>query len=62
MRKIIGVASGGYTSEHAISKKSGQVVFEALKESEYDCYQIDINLTNWTVIDDNGIKYPLNQK
>ena len=62
MRKIIGIASGGYTSEHAISKKSGQVVFEALKESKYDCYQIDINLSNWTVIDDNGVKYPLNQK
>ena len=61
MRKIIGVASGGYTSEHAISKKSGQVVFEALKDSKYDCYQIDINRLEWTVIDHNGIKYPLNQ-
>jgi D-alanine-D-alanine ligase len=62
MKKIIGVASGGYTSEHAISKKSGQVVFEALKHCEYNCYQIDINLSSWTVIDHSGIKYPLNQE
>ena len=61
MKKIIGVASGGYTSEHAISKKSGQVVFDALKDSPYDCYQIDIKRTDWTVIDRNGKIYPLNQ-
>ena len=27
-------------------KKSGQVVFEALKNSKYDCYQIDIKLSS----------------
>lgn len=62
MKKIIGVASGGYTSEHAISKKSGQVVFDALKDGEHDYYQIDINASQWTVVDSKGEKYPLDQE
>ena len=62
MKKIIGVASGGYTSEHAISKKSGQVVFDALKDGEHDYYQIDINASQWTVVDSKGETYPLDQE
>lgn len=62
MKKIIGVASGGYTSEHAISKKSGQVVFDALKDGEHDYYQIDINVSQWAVIDSKGETYPLDQE
>ena len=61
MKKIIGVASGGYTSEHNISKKSGQVVFDAIQESKYDCYQIDINPSTWTVIDSKGVSYSLDK-
>ncbi|MGB1449429.1 MAG: D-alanine--D-alanine ligase [Flavobacteriaceae bacterium] len=61
MKKIIGVASGGYTSERAISKKSGQVVFEAIKAEAIDCFQIDIGLDHWEVIDEEGTTYPLHK-
>ena len=59
MRKIIGVASGGFSSEREISKKSGQVVFDTLLESPYECYQIDIASKQWTVKDVAGNNYPL---
>ncbi len=61
MKKIIGVASGGYTSERGISKKSGQVVFDALSESNFNRFQIDIALDKWTVADTEGNQYPLNK-
>ena len=59
MRKIIGVASGGFTAEREISKKSGQVVFNILLDSSYECYQIDIALDQWTVEDAAGNHYPI---
>ncbi len=59
MKKIIGVASGGFTSEREISKKSGQVVFNALLDSPYECYQIDIAKDQWTVEDAAGKTYSL---
>ena len=59
MTKIIGVVSGGYTSERNISKNSGSVVFDALKHSPYRCFHIDIAPKQWTVADDNGTTYPL---
>lgn len=59
MKKIIGVASGGFTSEREISKKSGQVVFNTLLDSSYECYQIDIALDQWTVEDATGNTYSL---
>lgn len=62
MRKTIGVASGGYTSEREISKKSGQVVFEAITQEEYDCFQIDVDKNHWTVFDKAGKKYALDKE
>ena len=62
MRKIIGVACGGYTSESTISKKSGAVVFEALQGSSYRCYLITIDKKQWTVADVEGNSYPLSNK
>lgn len=59
MRKIIGVACGGYTSESTISKKSGAVVFDVLQGSSYQCYLITIDKKQWTVADVEGNVYPL---
>ena len=59
MRKIIGVASGGFTSEREISKKSGQVVFNCLLDGPYECYQIDLAKDQWTVEDAAGNTYSL---
>jgi D-alanine-D-alanine ligase len=59
MRKIIGIASGGFTSEREISKKSGQVVFNCLLDGPYECYQIDLAKDQWTVEDTAGNTYSL---
>lgn len=59
MKKIIGVASGGFTSEREISKKSGQVVFNCLLEGPHECYQIDIAKDLWTIEDAEGNRFAL---
>ena len=41
--KVIGVACGGYTSEREISLKSGNLVFNLIKDSKFECYKIDVN-------------------
>lgn len=61
MTKIIGIASGGYTSEREISIQSGKVVFAALQKSSYRCFHIDIALDKWSVIDATGKYYKLNR-
>lgn len=61
MKKIIGVVSGGYTSERGISKKSGRVVFEALLNTPFECYHIDIAQEAWTVRDANGTQHEINK-
>lgn len=57
MKKNIAVASGGYSSERAISKKSGEVVFNALLETDYACFHIDTSKEKWTVKDAEGHSY-----
>ena len=61
MKKIIGVVSGGYTSERGISQKSGRVVFEALLNTPFECYHIDIAQEAWTVRDANGTQHEINK-
>ena len=43
MNTVVGVAWGGFTSEHDISKKSGSTVFNALKSSPHQVYKIHIS-------------------
>ena len=59
MKKIIAVVSGGYTSERGISQKSGQVVFEALLNTPFECYNVDIAQEAWTVRDANGTQHEI---
>jgi D-alanine-D-alanine ligase len=61
MKKIIAVVSGGYTSERGISQKSGQVVFNALLDTPFECYHIDIAKEGWTVKDANGTLHSINK-
>ena len=61
MKKIIAVVSGGYTSERGISQKSGQVVFNALLDTPFECYHIDIAKEGWTVKDANGTIHSINK-
>ena len=35
--KVIGIACGGYTSEREISLKSGNLIFDLIKDSKFEC-------------------------
>ena len=60
--KIIGVACGGYTSEREISLKSGNFIFNLIRDSNFECYKIEINKSNYLVVDKSGNKFSLNKK
>ena len=51
--KNIGIIMGGYSNEYDISVKSGQVVYETLKDS-YNCYRIYIKENEWVLEKDNN--------
>ena len=50
--KNIGIIMGGYSNEYDISVKSGQVVYETLKDY-YNCYRIYIKDNEWILKKDN---------
>ena len=60
--KVIGIACGGYTSEREISLKSGNFMFDLIRDSNFECYKIDINRSNYFAIDKSGNKFSLNKK
>ena len=60
--KIIGIACGGFTSEREISLKSGNLIFNLIKNSKFECFKIDINKSNFKVIDKFENNYSLNEK
>ncbi len=51
MKIIVGIAWGGFSSEHDISKESGATVFNTLKNSSYELYKIHITKESWLVTD-----------
>ena len=51
--KNIGIIMGGYSKEYDISIKSGQVVYETLKDC-YNCYRIYIKENEWILKKDNN--------
>ena len=55
--KNIGIIMGGYSNEYDISIKSGQVVYETLKES-YNCYRIYIKENEW-ILEKNNNSYSI---
>ena len=55
--KNIGIIMGGYSNEYDISIKSGQVVYETLKDS-YNCYRIYIKENEW-VLEMNNNSYTI---
>lgn len=52
---------GGYSSEVAISLKSGSVVYKHLDANKYNAYQIHILKDKWVLVDDNNQEYPINK-
>ena len=56
MTKNIAILMGGYSSEYPISINSGNVVYEALKDT-YNCYRVIITKERWYALnhDENEI-------
>ena len=59
MKKNIAVIMGGYSSEVAISIKSGTVVHQHIDLEKYIPYQVHILKDRWVVLDNNDTKLAL---
>jgi D-alanine-D-alanine ligase len=59
--KTIAIIMGGYSSEFAISLKSGQVVYEHLNRSEYRPYRVHIFKDKWVMLDEMSHEHPINK-
>lgn len=61
MKKNIAILMGGFSSEHDISIKSGNVVYKHLDRSQFNVYRVVISKNNWYYwADDNG-KHTINK-
>ncbi|MEM7380610.1 MAG: D-alanine--D-alanine ligase [Bacteroidota bacterium] len=61
MKKNIAIIMGGYSSEYAISLKSGNVVYQYLDKEKFQSYRIHIARDKWVYVDDQGQEYPVNK-
>ena len=52
MKKNIAIIMGGYSSEHQISLKSGNVVYNTLNKDKYNAYRIHIFKDKWVLVND----------
>ena len=57
----IAIIMGGYSSEYEISLKSGNIVYETLKNSKYNIYRVHIFKTKWVYVDDNDQEFPIDK-
>ncbi|PCI34645.1 MAG: D-alanine--D-alanine ligase [Flavobacteriaceae bacterium] len=61
MRQHIAIVMGGYSSELEISLKSGNVVYNALKNTRFTPYRIHILKEKWVLIDENNYEFHINK-
>lgn len=61
MSQKVAVIMGGYSSEIPISLKSGSVVMEVLKSTEYTPFAIHILKDRWVHVDDYGRETSINK-
>ena len=59
MKKNIAIIMGGYSSEYLISLKSGKVVFETLKNSNYNCFQIHVLKDKWVYVNESKKEFKI---
>lgn len=50
---------GGYSSEHGISIKSGNVVYKYLDRDKYHPYRVIITREKWFYLDENNREFPM---
>ena len=60
MKHNIAIIMGGFSSEAAISLKSGQVVFQHLPKEMYAAYCIHISKEKWVYMAPNNEEFPIN--
>ncbi len=58
--KNIAIVMGGYSSEVEISLKSGNVVYQNLDKTKYNCYKVHILKEKWVLVENNQ-EYPINK-
>ena len=56
MKKNIAILMGGYSSEHDISIKSGNIVYKHLSKEVYNTYRVIIAKDSWYYLKDNDEK------
>jgi len=61
MKKNIAIIMGGFSSEHDISIKSGNVVCKHLDDSTYNAYRIIITKEKWVCVTNDGNEIPVNK-
>ncbi|WP_306013499.1 MULTISPECIES: D-alanine--D-alanine ligase [unclassified Allomuricauda] len=59
MKKNIAIIMGGYSSEHGISIKSGNVVYKYLDRDKYHPYRVVITREKWFYLDENNREFPM---
>ena len=57
----IGIIMGGYSKEIDISFKSGNIVYNVLKD-KFNCYRIHILENEWLYIDNSNKKFNVNKE
>ena len=62
MKKNIAILMGGYSSEYAVSVKSGKVVYENLKkETDLNLFKIYITKNKWYYVNENSEKFDIDK-
>ncbi|SEA20440.1 D-alanine-D-alanine ligase [Bizionia paragorgiae] len=61
IKKNIAIIMGGYSSEYQISLKSGNVVYNTLKSSNYTPYRIHIFKDKWVFVDHEDQEFPVDK-
>ncbi|MGB7394716.1 MAG: D-alanine--D-alanine ligase [Pricia sp.] len=61
MKKNIAIIMGGYSSEFAISLKSGSVVYDHLDKNRFNPYLIHINKEAWVYVDESETEHAVNR-
>lgn len=61
MKRNIAIIMGGYSSEYAISLKSGNVVYEHLDREKFNPYRILIAQDRWVYLDEKETEHPVDR-
>ncbi|MEM6721216.1 MAG: D-alanine--D-alanine ligase [Bacteroidota bacterium] len=61
MKKNIAIIMGGYSSEYAISLKTGNVVHKHLNSAKYNAYKVHIFPEKWVCVTEDAQEFPIDK-